>query len=82
MIVPYGHKGMKLRGLPWVTVAIFVLCVATYVLTSRSADRAATEAEEIFSQIAEIYLVQPSLEIAPEFEDLLFQRLGVDENGC
>jgi len=71
---------MKLRGLPWVTMAIFVLCVATFVLTSRSADRAATEAEEIFSQIAEIYLVQPSLEIAPEFEDLLFQRLGVDEN--
>lgn len=80
MIVPYGHKGMKLRGLPWVTVAIFVLCVATFVLTSGPADRAAVEAEEIFSQIAEIYLVQPSLEIAPEFEDLLFQRLGVDEN--
>lgn len=80
MIVPFGHRGIKLRGLPWATLAIIALCVVSFVLTSRSAGRSAAAADELFRRIAEIWLAQPSLEVDPEFADLLFGRLGVDDN--
>lgn len=80
MIIPYGHEGLRVRGLPWVTVSIFVLCVVVFLTTAGASNRAAQESGLLFSEIAEIYLARPSLEIDPQLEELLFQQFGIDEN--
>jgi membrane associated rhomboid family serine protease len=71
---------MKLRGLPWVTLAILVLCIVVFGLTAGPSGRAAMEAERLFGEIAEIYLAHPGLEIDPAFQEMVFQSFGVDDN--
>jgi membrane associated rhomboid family serine protease len=61
-------------------LSIIVLCVVSFIFTSRAANRSAEQVDELFGRITEIWLAQPSLEVAPDFADLLFGRLGVDEN--
>ena len=80
MIIPYGHETKRVQGLPWVTIVIFVLCLAVFVLTLGASSRFARESEVLFSEITETYLAQPELALNPELEEILFQRLGVDEN--
>lgn len=80
MIIPYGHKGLRVRGLPWVTVSIFGLCVVVFLATAGASNRSAQESGELFSKIAELYLARPSLEFDPQLEDMLFLQFGIDEN--
>jgi membrane associated rhomboid family serine protease len=80
MIIPVGHEQRSVRNVPWITVTIFGICLAAFLLTLGPDRRANRESIELFAEIGEIYLVQPSLEIDPEIEDMLLDGLGVDEN--
>lgn len=80
MIIPYGHEGMRVRGLPWVTIVIFGCCCIAFLLTDGASRRAGIQSERLFTEIAEIYLEQPTLVLEPDLEERIFNRLGVDEN--
>lgn len=80
MIIPYGHRGMKLHGVPWVTVGLFVLCVLVFLITNGASARASNESNEIFAEIVEVFRSNPSLKIDPVLLERIFLINGVDEN--
>lgn len=80
MIIPIGHRSMRLAVVPWAAVAVFVLCVIVFGLTRGVDARADQRVAELFGRIGEVYLAEPSLEIDPKLQELLLEAFGVDEN--
>jgi membrane associated rhomboid family serine protease len=79
MIIPYGHE-RSVRGLPWATMGIFVLCFLASGLTFGPDHRSAQEAGRIFSEIDRLYERNPFLELDSTTEALLLRKREVDEN--
>jgi membrane associated rhomboid family serine protease len=80
MIIPYGHAGLKIHSLPWVTIAIFVICVVAYGLSTGPSDEAAAESEALFAEVVEAFVANPKLDLEPEFLEFFLRAHGVDDN--
>jgi membrane associated rhomboid family serine protease len=80
IILPYGHEKPSVGGLPWVTVCLFVLCIVLFGITLVPSKRADERWMEAFEEVAEAFRMQPTLEVEPALEDMLFLYFGVDEN--
>lgn len=80
MIIPYGHRGIRIRGVPWATVGIGVLCIVVFGLTATADKRASVEAGRLFAEIAQAWMAEPDLTVDPSIQEMIFAQLGVDEN--
>ncbi len=78
-IIPYGHSGVALYRVPWATIVIFVVCVVAFVLTNGASDRAWEESHEIYREIIESFIANPTLELDPRILGMFLRSKGLDE---
>ncbi len=78
-IIPYGHSGVALYRVPWVTIVIFVVCLLAFVLTNGASDRAWEKSYEIYREIIERFIANPTLELEPRILEMFLRANGVDE---
>jgi len=80
-IVPYGHSGVALYRVPWATIVIFVVCVVALLLTYGPSNRAWERSIDIYWEIIDSFIANPTLELEPWMLETFLRSKGVDEYG-
>jgi membrane associated rhomboid family serine protease len=79
-IIPYGHSGVALYRVPWATIVIFGVCVVAFVLTAGASDRAWEKSYEIYQEIIEVFVANPTLELDPRILEMFLRSQGMEEH--
>ncbi|MEE4274103.1 MAG: rhomboid family intramembrane serine protease [Thermoanaerobaculales bacterium] len=80
-IFPYGHSGVALYRVPWATIVILVVCVVALLLTYGPSNRAWERSIEIYWEIIDSFIANPTLELEPWMLETFLRSKGVDEYG-
>lgn len=72
MIIPIGHDRAEVRRLPWVTLAIAVLCVSAFLWAQTEGARVDRSIKAAASELRRDFEAHPYLEIDARSERLLF----------
>ena len=81
-VIPYGHDSMKVNRLPFVTIAIIVLCAVVYIPASNKMEDDALKTEEAYTRAVHLYSRNHYLYLPPEAVELMDvaeQRLYASE---
>lgn len=76
-LLPIGHEESDVRRLPWVTIAIVVLCVAVHWLFMEPAQKRYAESLTKLQATLEYYFTHPDLRLDPELAQEM-RSFGID----
>ena len=72
VLIPVGHEHASSRRIPWVTLAILVLCLAAFALTGFGTWNTPFKAAERNEGALRYFMEHPYLTLRPEVEKALF----------
>ncbi len=71
MIIPIGHEDQQVKRLPWVTIALVIVNVAVFILTSQVAQRQAVETRARAKETLRYFSEHPYLKPPSELPNVI-----------
>lgn len=69
MLLPIGHEEASVRRLPWVSIAIVVVCIVVFFSTGHGGTQAQELAQESFQELIQFYVKHPYLPLPEELAE-------------
>ena len=71
MIIPIGHEDQQVKRLPWVTIALVIVNVAVFILTSQVAQQQAAETRARAQETLRYFAEHPHLQLPSELRNVI-----------